>query len=65
MVIRAALVRRPWPFLLEAAGHVVTAFDDPCEALDKISTHAKRLMPLLPADYTRLLRIRPVRSLRT
>jgi hypothetical protein len=42
---------------LEAAGHVVTAFNDPCEALDKISTHAKRLMPSLPGDYTRFLKI--------
>jgi hypothetical protein len=36
--------------LLEAAGHVVTAFDDGCVALGKISTHTERFMPLIPND---------------
>jgi len=44
--------------LLEAAGHAAAAFDEACEALNKISTHAKRLMPLLPDDYTRFRSIR-------
>ena len=43
--------------LFEAAGHVVTAFDDGCVALDKISTHTERFMLLMPDDYTRFLRI--------
>jgi hypothetical protein len=47
-------VQKAVAILLEAAGHVVTAFDDPCEALDKISTHTKRLMPLSPNDYGKL-----------
>jgi len=47
--------------LLEVAGHFVAAFDEACEALNKISTHAKRLMPLLPDDYTRFLSISGVR----